>query len=134
MVYITPSSDFEELLTTAQQVFLPLMDVPRDRIAFSVNTRVGSEQRAVRISAKAWSRLVGSLARFEIVDVHLLPFAPRAAKSDTDVYSIRSMDDVPPQYEHDSKSSSSNFLSVPNAPQLSRRRSSATGWFGDKLR
>ncbi|KLO13627.1 hypothetical protein SCHPADRAFT_852173 [Schizopora paradoxa] len=136
MVYITPSSDFEELLNTAQQVFPQLLSIPRERIAFSVNTRIGADQRAVRISPKAWSRLLGSLARFEIVDVHVLPFAPRGSKSDTDVCSLRGGDvDVPPQYEADSKSTSSQFLSVPsNSPQLSRRSSSALGWFGEKLR
>jgi len=135
MVYITPSGDFEELLNTAQQVFPPLLDVSRDRIAFSINTRFGADQRPVRISAKAWSRLLGSLARFEIVDVHILPFAPRAAKSETDVYSSSRGDDVPPQYEADSKGPSSHYLSVPtNSPQFSRRSSSALGWLGEKLR
>ena len=126
----------QELLTTAQQVFQDLLSVPRDRIAFSVNTRIGADQRAVRISPKAWSRLLGSLARFEIVDVHVLPFAPRGSKSDTDVYSIRGGDvDVPPQYDAGSKPPSSQYLSVPtSSPQLTRRSSSALGWFGEKLR
>jgi len=75
----------------AQSVFPQLAQLPRERIAFTVNVRVGGTPRSVRVAPMAWSRVVGSLATYEIVDLCILPQAipniSRAAKSDTDVRS-----------------------------------------------
>jgi len=143
MVYVTPGHNFEEAVKNAQAVFPKLADVARERIAFSVNVRVGGELRSVRIAPMAWSRVLSSLATYEIIDLSVLPYASssRAAKSDTEVHtptsptrdngqslfvqgaSSRYGDDAPPMYgfsvtESDDDESSTDLKDSDKSPNF----------------
>ena len=124
----------------------------RDRIAFSVNVRVGHDLRAARIAPMAWTGVVRSLAPFEIIDVSVLPLSAnsRAARSDTDVHTAKLEDgfgdyglgavatqDPPPQYsggpnydlrETDKSPNYTLRVPTPASPPM-KRSSSALGWF-----
>ncbi|EJD04530.1 uncharacterized protein FOMMEDRAFT_34406, partial [Fomitiporia mediterranea MF3/22] len=73
MVYVAPTRDFEEALNYAQSAFPRLPNVPRSRIALSVNVRVNGILQSVRIAPMAWPRVIRSLATYEIVDISVLP-------------------------------------------------------------
>ncbi|KAI5118966.1 hypothetical protein M0805_009377 [Coniferiporia weirii] len=150
MVYVSPASDFDEALSYAQKVFPQLAGIARERIAFSVNVRVGGALRAVRIAPMAWERVLKSLATYEIVDLSVLPLASssRAAKSDTCVHNVHSTPDLyasgggsdpdcpPPMYGaelqlRDSEKSPLFTLSPPT-PAIKRCSSALGGWLGLK--
>ncbi|KAH8115469.1 hypothetical protein DFH11DRAFT_1743049 [Phellopilus nigrolimitatus] len=155
MVYVQPTSDFEHS-TTHKAFFHNLQHVARERIAFSVNVRVGSMLRTVRIAPMAWGRVLHSLATYEIVDLSILPLAStsRAAKSETDIITSAPgiTEDAPPQYGYsgsgpglsfgdskdsnllgadlrDSDRSPQALLQQPASPVM-KRCTSALGWFG----
>ncbi|THH03104.1 hypothetical protein EW145_g6528 [Phellinidium pouzarii] len=160
MVYVQPAPDFEEALNYAMTVFPQLAHVARDRIAFSVNVRVNGTLRTVRIASMAWERVLKSLSTYEIVDISVLPLPTisRAAKSDTDVRTSVTvdelLDDAPPTYggpspqgEGSGSYRDSSFLGAdlqqnseksplftltppPPASPVMKRCTSALGWFG----
>lgn len=105
MVYVEPAKDIEEAINFAQGVFPQLVGVARSQIAFSVNVRVNGALKTVRIAPMAWSRVLRSLATYEIIDISLLelPLATssRFAKSESELAaSVASAGDdmPPPQY------------------------------------
>jgi len=73
MVYVTAAETFDQAIDLAQESFPELRDVERNRIRFEVRVVViGKEHRqAAEIGRSAWSAVVSTLARYEIIEIRL---------------------------------------------------------------
>ncbi|KAI0249245.1 hypothetical protein BJV78DRAFT_1229291 [Lactifluus subvellereus] len=73
MVYVTPGDSYEHAIDLAQEAFPELRDVDRDQIGLEVRVVVShqSERRTAQIGRTAWPVVLTTLARFEIVEVHV---------------------------------------------------------------
>lgn len=72
----------QEAINIAKETFPELRDVERDRICLEVGVVLPDQQKkTAQISRSAWSALVPSLMRFEIVEIRVTPPTPIAAFS-----------------------------------------------------
>jgi len=82
MVYVAPGKNYDEAIDIAKETFPELRDVERDRICLEVYVALPDQQKqTAQISRSAWSFIVPSLARFEIVKIRVAPPTPTAASS-----------------------------------------------------
>ncbi|PPQ89785.1 hypothetical protein CVT25_008162 [Psilocybe cyanescens] len=92
-VLVKPTEDYQDAISTAQKEFsYELSNIPRDRIAFSVNESSHGDRRKLRISEGAWSTLMLKLPQGSVIHIIVQP------DPDAKV--------PPPQY-----------LEIPNLPQ-----------------
>ncbi|KAI0276271.1 hypothetical protein BGY98DRAFT_901410, partial [Russula aff. rugulosa BPL654] len=71
MVYVTPGESYDHAVDIAKESFLELKDVERERISLEVHVVLKNQQtrRTAEIGRTAWSVVIASLARFEIVEI-----------------------------------------------------------------
>jgi len=103
MVYVTPGDTYEHAIDIAKESFKELKDVERDRISLEVHVVLKNQQtrRTAEIGRTAWSVVVASLARFEIVEIRVAPLpAPKIAVASSQSSSIE-----PPPYASEKASS-----------------------------
>ncbi|OCH92018.1 hypothetical protein OBBRIDRAFT_774086 [Obba rivulosa] len=94
MAYVKPAENHDEAAEYAKEVFGELNDTPSNRISFSITVRVQDKIQTVTITPRAWRDTMGSLAKFEIVDISVTE--PRPSRPASIV--IDSPHDAPPQY------------------------------------
>jgi len=126
MVYVAPGQNYDEAIDIAQQSFPELRDVDRDRIRLEVRVVLSSQQerKKAEISRSAWSAVVTTLARFEIVEVRVAPPSNSAAAASSS--STTSAVEPPPyasgtDWPSDVKGSQMTIVS--NSPLISRASS-----------
>ncbi|KAI0292558.1 hypothetical protein BC826DRAFT_896352, partial [Russula brevipes] len=75
MVYVVPGETYDKAIDIAQESFPELKDFDRERICFEVRVVLSNqhERRTAEIGRTAWSVVVGTLARFEIVEIRIAP-------------------------------------------------------------
>ena len=83
----------------AKESFLELKDVERERISLEVHVVLKNQQtrRTAEIGRTAWSVVIASLARFEIVEIRVAP-APPNPKAEAGLSSSQSSTVQPPPY------------------------------------
>lgn len=113
MVYVLPAADYtvshcseytnfethaspQAALSLVREVF-PEIDAKTNQISFSITSLVQNKQNPVAISPEAWSAVLATLARFEIIDVHV-----HRQRSAEDVQ----QEDAPPIYSAPATASS----------------------------
>ena len=89
----------QHALDIAKDSFLELKDVERERITLEVHVVLKNQQtrRTAEIGRTAWSVVVASLARFEIVEIRVAP-APPNPKAAVGLASSQSSSVEPPPY------------------------------------
>jgi len=80
MVYVTPGETYDRAIEIAVESFPELKDVDRDQICLEVRVVLSNqhERRTAEIGRSAWSVVVNTLARFEIVEIRVAP-PPKSA-------------------------------------------------------
>jgi len=80
MVYVTPGEDYDRAVEIAVESFPELRDVERDRICLEVRVVLSNqaEKKTAEIGRSAWSVVVPTLARFEIIEIRVAP-PPKSA-------------------------------------------------------
>jgi len=75
MVYVTPGEDYDRAVEIAVESFPELRDVERDRICLEVRVVLSNqaEKKTAEIGRSAWSVVVPTLARFEIIEIRVAP-------------------------------------------------------------
>ncbi|KAH9834229.1 uncharacterized protein C8Q71DRAFT_673649, partial [Rhodofomes roseus] len=74
MVYVTPADTYEQALQYARDVFPDdLRHVLAQQITFTIISNTPKGKRAVQIAPMAWKAVVGTLACYEIIDIHVHP-------------------------------------------------------------
>jgi len=78
MVYVTPGEDYDRAIEIAVESFPEIRDVDRDRICLEVRVVLSNqhEKKTAEIGRSAWSVVVPTLARFEIIEIRVAP-APK---------------------------------------------------------
>jgi hypothetical protein len=121
MVYVTPGEDYDKAINIAIESFPQLRDVERERICLEVRVVLSNqhEKKTAEIGRTAWSVVVATLARFEIVEVRVAP-PPKSAATTTSGPSS-SVSEPPPYasemgWNSDAKASQANL--VPYRPQM----------------
>jgi hypothetical protein len=129
MVYVTPADSYEQAIDFAKKVFPDeLRKVNRNNISFSITviTR-GDKKRSVWIADMAWSTVVSTLHRYEIIDVHV---QPEVQVTHDDITSLP----PPPMYTSDSKEAAEFYAararSCPPSPHLLTRQVSPSPSLG----
>jgi len=122
MVYVAPGQNYDEAIDIAQESFPELREVDRDRIGLEVRVVLSNQQerKKAEISRSAWSAVVTTLARFEIVEIRVgLPSNSAAESSSSTV--------EPPPYASGtgwpSDVKGSQIPIVSNSPPISRSSS-----------
>ncbi|KAH9846155.1 hypothetical protein C2E23DRAFT_744724 [Lenzites betulinus] len=112
MVYVTPATTYDEGIQYARQVFPELADVAPTRIVISVLGNVNQQRQLIRIGPMAWKSVVFARARFEVLDVTLVPDGPEIVVTDHDAL---------PEYESvKEKNPGVDFLAPSRAPSPPR--------------
>jgi hypothetical protein len=121
-------SHAQEAIDIAVESFTELKDVERDRICLEVRVVLNNqpERRTAEIGRSAWSIVVSTLARFEIVEIRVAPPKDAAASS-----SSKSAVVEPPPYPSDASWQPNmqmnvvhNCPRIPRSPSLTSRISS----------
>ena len=115
-------SHIQEAIDIAQESFPELREVDRDRIGLEVRVVLSNQQerKKAEISRSAWSAVVTTLARFEIVEIRVgLPSNSAAASSSSTTSAVE-----PPPYASGtgwpSDVKGSQIPIVSNSPPISR--------------
>jgi len=127
MVYVVPGKDYDAAIDIAQESFPELRDVERDRIRLEVRVVISNqhERKTAEIGRSAWSVVVKTLARFEIVEIRLAPSskAIEAASSSSTSAAVE-----PPPYPSDagwqSDMKASQMTMFQDSPRIPRPSSS----------
>lgn len=106
MVYVTPGETYDHAVDIAKQSFIELKDVESERISLEVHVVLKNQQtrRTAEIGRTAWSVVVASLARFEIVEIRVAPASP-SPKIGMGLSSSQSSSTEPPPYASEKASS-----------------------------
>jgi len=89
MVYVIPGETYDQALDIAQESFPELRAVDRSWIRFEVRVVLTNqpERKAAEIGRTAWSVVINTLARFEVIEVRVAtPPKPAGAPSDPPPY------------------------------------------------
>jgi len=130
MVYVTPGETYDHAIDIAKESFLELEDIERERISLEVHVVVKNQQarRTAEIGRTAWSVVIASLARFEIVEIRVAPMPPNR-KAAVALSSSPASSIGPPPYASENGSSwysdSGSNLS-PHGPQITSSQSSSS--------
>jgi len=119
----------QHAIDIAKESFLELKDVERERISLEVHVLLKNQQarRTAEIGRTAWSLVVASLARFEILEIRVAP-APPNAKIET---GSQSSSIGPPPYATEKSSnlySDSQSSLSPYRPQTTSSQSSSSSF------
>ncbi|KAI0686776.1 hypothetical protein C8T65DRAFT_676771 [Cerioporus squamosus] len=111
MVYVTPATSYEEGVEFAQSVFPELASLEPERISICVNGSVQRQRTLIRIGPMAWTSVVLSLARYEVLEVVVKN--PDIVVDSADAADV----DALPNYEDvKEKSGSCDFLAPSRGP------------------
>ncbi|EIN06709.1 hypothetical protein PUNSTDRAFT_71906 [Punctularia strigosozonata HHB-11173 SS5] len=70
LVYVTPTSEYERAIGDAYAAFPEeLSNVIRQKVALFITSFVEGKRKTVEIAPTAWTSILSTLARFEIVDI-----------------------------------------------------------------
>ena len=108
LVLMLTSFSLQHAIDIAKESFVELKDVERDRISLEVHVLLKNQQtrRTAEIGRTAWSVVVASLARFEIVEIRLAPPPPGTPpKTAMGLSGSQSTSTEPPPYASDKASS-----------------------------
>ncbi|KAI0301570.1 hypothetical protein B0F90DRAFT_1628468 [Multifurca ochricompacta] len=73
MVYVTPGESYEQAINFAQEAFPELRNIDRDLICLEIRVVFNNqkERKTAQIGRMAWSAVVATLARYEIVEIRV---------------------------------------------------------------
>ncbi len=122
----------QNAIDIAKDSFSELKDVERERISLEVHVILKNQQtrRTAEIGRTAWSAVVASLARFEIVEIRVAP-APPNPKAAMGLSSSQSSSIEPPPYASEKTSSwysDSQSNLAPYRPQTASSQASTSSF------
>ncbi|KAJ8483400.1 hypothetical protein ONZ51_g4731 [Trametes cubensis] len=128
MVYVTPAATYKEGVEYARQVFPELASVDPARISICINGTVNKQRQLIRIGAMAWNSVITSRARYEVIDIIVVPEIVVDADelSPPDYFTIKeksSHDDFLAPSRAPSPRPVHKIIPVPGAPARSHCRS-----------